>query len=368
MQIHSIESIIVDIPLVRPHKLAMATIQSQRNVVVRILSEDGVEGIGEAASIPHYGAETPQTIKTVIDSVLAPALAGATFNSLEELSGRMGKLLKGNPYAKAAVDIACCDMLARSLDIPVSRLFGGQVHDRLPVLWVLGIGDADRDIEEALAKLEARLHRTFLVKIGAGEPKADVARAARVVKALGGQAEVRVDVNQCWDESTAVRGIAGLIDAGITVIEQPVARSNRAAMRRLTERFDCTIVADEPIETPEDALQYATERCCGAFSIKVGKHGGLGMTKKVVAIAEAAGLQMFGGTMLEGSLGVAAHAQLFSTVPNMALGTQLFGPLLLRDDIVQEPVHFEDFHLVVPTGPGIGALIDEEKLAHYRHR
>jgi muconate cycloisomerase len=368
MKIHSIESIIVDIPLIRPHKLAMATIMTQRNVIVRVRSTDDVEGIGEAASIPHYGAETAETIKTVIDTVLAPGLVGKEVKSLETLTALKGKLIKGNPYAKAAVDIACADMLARSLGIPISRLFGGQVHERLPVLWVLGTGDADRDIEEAKAKLDDRLHRTFLVKIGAGDPVEDVARAARVVKALGDRAEIRVDVNQCWDEPTAVRGIAGLLDAGISIIEQPVARTNRAAMRRLSERFECLIIADEPIETPEDALQYAAERSCGAFSIKVGKHGGLGVTKKVVAIAEAAGLQMFGGTMLEGSIGVAAHSQLFSTIGRMSLGTQLFGPLLLRDDVVQTPVRFENFGLVVPTDPGIGVSIDEDKLAHYRLR
>lgn len=366
MKIRSIETILVDLPTIRPHKLAMATITDHSLVIVRIKSDTGLEGLGEAAVIPHYGEETVEGIKLLIDRYFAPHLIGRDPGRFEILLQIMADVAKGNHYAKAAVEMACVDLVAKSLGVPASTLFGGAVHDSLPVLWVLATGNADRDIAEAEEKIAQKLHNLFLVKIGHGDPKENVARAAGVKRALGERASVRVDVNQGWDETTSMQSIGRLEEAGIDVVEQPVPRDNREAMRRLAERFAVPIMADEGVQTVEDALALARLGAADAFSIKLTKHGGLVNTRKVAAIAEAAGIQLFGGTMLESSIGTAAYAQLFSTIPRMPLGCQLFGPMLLKDDIVRRPVEYRDFSLAVPKGPGFGMEIDEDKLEFYR--
>lgn len=107
-------------------------------------------------------------------------------------------------------------------------------------------------------------------------------------------------------------------------------------------------------------------RAAGAFSLKLVKHGGLLRTRKVATIAEAAGLSLFGGTMLESSIGTAASAQLFSTVSRLDWGCQLFAPELFSDGLTVEQLVYQDFHLVVPSGPGFGMTIDPDKLAFYR--
>ena len=137
-------------------------------------------------------------------------------------------------------------------------------------------------------------------------------------------------------------------------------------MRRLTERFAISIMADEPIETVADAFAFARANAADAFSLKLGKHGGLNNTRKVAAVAEAAGISLFGGTMLESGIGTAASAQLFSTLPKLHWGCQLFGPLLFKDGIVATRPDYRDFQLIVPQGPGFGVTLDEDKLAHYR--
>jgi muconate cycloisomerase len=137
-------------------------------------------------------------------------------------------------------------------------------------------------------------------------------------------------------------------------------------MRRLIERFSVTIMADEPVQSPQDALAYAKAAAADAFSLKVAKHGGMINTKKVAAIAEAAGLSLFGGTMLESGLGTAASAQLFATLPTLKWGCQLFGPLLMKDTITVGSPEYHDFQLTVPPGPGFGVTIDEDKLTFYR--
>ena len=367
MKIATIEAIPYALPTVRPHRLAMATITEHTLVLVRVRDDVGGEGVGEAGIIPHYGAETQHGICQLVEETIAPRIIGRDPRSLETLVGAMDKQIKGNNYAKGAVEMACVDLAARAAGVPAHQLFGGLVRDRIPVLWVLATGDAKADTAEAEEKLAARLHNLFLVKVGGGDPADDVARAVAVKQALGERASVRVDVNQSWDETTAKGAIAGLEAGGIDVVEQPVAGWNIDAMRRLTERFSVTIMADEPVQSPSEALAFAKAAAADAFSLKVAKHGGMTNAKKVAAIAEAAGLSLFGGTMLESGVGTAASAQLFATLPALEWGCQLFGPLLMKDDIATDPPQYKDFQLTVPPGPGFGVTIDEDKLAFYRN-
>jgi len=366
MRIESIETVIFDLPTTRPHKLAMATISQQGLVLVRIRDEEGNEGLGEASVIRHYGAETVEAIQIVIDAYLAPPLIGADPSAFRSVLATMDGILKDNFYAKAAIEMACVDLVARRLGVPASALFGGAVRDRLPVLLVLGAGDADQDIAQAREMLDKRLHDRFLVKVGKADPRDDVARAAAVKKALGDQVRVHVDANQSWDEATATWAIERLEDADIAVVEQPLPRSNIDGMRRLTDRFTVPIMADEAVDTVDSALAFARLRAADAFSIKITKHGGMFRARDVASIAEAAGMTLFGGTMLESAVGTAAFAQLFSTVRALDWGCQLFGPLLFADTITVDQPVYRDFHLEVPAGPGFGMTIDEDKLAFYR--
>jgi muconate cycloisomerase len=367
MKVASIEAVPYSVPTVRPHRLAMATITEHTLVLVRVHDEEGREGMGEVGIIPHYCAETQHGICQLVEETIAPYLIGRDPRSLETLIGAMDQQIKGNRYAKGAVEMAYVDLVARSAGVPAYQLFGGQVRDRIPVLWVLGTGEAEADIAEAEDKLAAGLHNLFLVKVGSGDPVDDVRRAVAVKEALGDRASVRVDVNQSWDESTATRAIAALEAGGIDVVEQPLPGWNIDAMRRLTERFSVTIMADEPVESPSDALAFATGAAADAFSLKLAKHGGMTNTKKVAAIADAAGVSLFGGAMLEGGLGTAASAQLFATLPRLKWGCQLFGPLLMKDDIAVDPPEYRAFQLAVPPGPGFGVTIDESKLTFYRN-
>ena len=116
--------------------------------------------------------------------------------ALGALLTRMDQLIKRNSYAKGAIEMACVDLAAKAAGLPADALFGGRARDRIPVLWVLGTGDAGKDTEEAEEKLAQGRHNLFLVKIGHGDPLADVARAVAVKLALGDKASIRVDVNQ----------------------------------------------------------------------------------------------------------------------------------------------------------------------------
>ncbi|WP_144140972.1 muconate/chloromuconate family cycloisomerase [Paraburkholderia sp. BCC1884] len=367
-QITSVEAILVDLPTIRAHQLAMATMQQQTLVIVRLRSSDGIEGIGEATTIGglSYGEESPEGIKLTIDTYLAPAIVGMDATNINDAMLKLNKVARGNRFAKCAIETALLDAQGKRLGVPVSTLLGGAVRKTLPVLWTLASGDTQRDIDEAETLLAERRHNTFKLKIGRRSVRDDVAHVSTIKAALGDRAKVTVDVNQAWNEADAALGIEALEAAGIDLIEQPTPREQRGALARLASRFIVPIMADEAVTGPEDALELVRGACADVFALKIAKSGGIYGMMRTAAIADAAGVSLYGGTMLEGSIGSIASAHGFSALPQLAWGTELFGPLLLKDDIVTMRPQYRDFDLHLPEGPGLGLHIDEEKLAYYR--
>jgi len=367
--IASIDTFILDIPTIRPHVLAMATMHHQSIVLVRVRDSDGVEGIGEGTTIGglSYGEESPEGIKLAIDTYIAPVLKSCDPTRVAAAMAKVTRSVFGNHIAKCAVETALLDMAGKRLGVPVSELVGGgRVRDSLPVAWTLASGDTARDIEEAERLLGERRHNIFKLKIGKRAVRADVAHVASIKKAVGDRGSVRVDVNQNWDEAQADLGMRLLEDAGVDLVEQPVARHDLAAMTRLSAKHIVPLMADEALHGPADA--FAIARCAGArvYAIKIAQSGGLLTAHAVATIAQAAGIGMYGGTMLEGAVGTAASAHLCATLPSLAWGTELFGPLLLTQDILAEPLRYADFELAVPTGPGLGITLDEDRVAFHR--
>jgi len=368
LAIVSMTSTIVDVPTVRRHKLSNTSVTAQSYVIVQVRLANGVEGAGEAATLggPRWSEESVEGIKATVDTYLAPALIGCRADLIEAAGVQMDLAAKRNNAAKAAVETALWDAFGRTLGLPVTALLGGVVRDRVPVLWTLASGDPVQEVEEAGRKLEARLHRTFKVKIGALEPAADMARMRHLAQALEGRAELIVDANQAWDETVSARCLPQLDEMGVRLVEQPVPAWNLPAMARLRARPRTPpLLADECVFTVHDMLAVGAAGAADAVSLKLVKHGGLLGLKRVAAVAEAAGVALYGGCLLESSVGAAAHLQAFSTLRELAWGCEHFGPQILVGDLVTEPLRFEDFHVHLPTGPGIGVVLDQDKLRAY---
>ena len=368
MTVGSIQATIVDVPTVRRHKLSNTSVTAQNYVIVQIRLANGVEGIGEAATLggPRWSEESVEGIKATIDAYLAPAILGARADLFEAAGARMDQAAKRNNAAKAAIETALFDAVGLTLGLPVTTLLGGAVRDRVPVLWTLASGDPAQEVDEANRKLDARLHRTFKVKIGAQDPAADMARMTRLARALEGRAELIVDANQAWDETISIRCLPQLHEMGVRLVEQPVPAWNLPAMARLRARPRTPpLLADENGVTTHDRLAVGAAGAADAVSLKLVKHGGLLALKRVAAVAEAAGIGLYGGCLLESSVGAAAHLQAFATLRELAWGCEHFGPQILVGDLVTEPLRFADFHVHLPTGPGIGVTLDADKMRAY---
>ncbi|MDQ0626829.1 MULTISPECIES: muconate/chloromuconate family cycloisomerase [Paraburkholderia] len=363
--IERIETRLVDLPTIRPHKLSVGTMHGQTLMLVTVYCSDGSVGTGEGTTIAGmaYGPESPESMKLAIDAYLGPAMIGKDASRVQALMAHLSKLVKVNHFARSAVETALLDAHGRRLGVPVSELLSGRCRDRLPVAWTLASGSTEKDIVEAEKMLELRRHKTFKLKIGARDPKVDIEHVARIKKAVGDRGAVRVDVNMAWSETQAAWAIPALADAGCELVEQPV--NSAAALKRLMRRFPVALMADEVLQGPQSAFDIAKNEGADVFAIKIEQSGGLFAAQRVAAIADAAGIELYGGTMLEGAVGTIASAHLFASIPNLQWGTELFGPLLITEEILVKPLDYSDFELTVPDGPGLGIELDKDRIKRF---
>ena len=366
----SIETLLVEIPTIRPHKMAVATMQTQTLVLIKIVTEDGFTGWGEATTIGGlgYGDESPESVKTNIETYFAPLLKSLSGLSFAQTIQTIKRNINGNRFAKCAIQTALLDIQAQRLGLPLSEVLGGRLRNSVPVLWVLASGDTDKDIAEAKKMIELKRHNVFKLKIGSRPVEDDVAHVLAIKKALGSDISIRVDVNRAWTELQAIKGIQLLQDGGVDLIEQPCAIENLDAMQRLTRRFDIAIMADESLYGPQSAYQIARNNGASVFAVKIAQSGGLIEGCEVGKIAKLAGIDLYGGTMLEGPVGTIASAHVFSTFESLAYGTELFGPLLLTEDILTTPLQYQNYELVLPTVPGLGIELDLNKIDNLRRQ
>ena len=368
--IDRIETTIVELPTIRPHKLSMAIMNIQTMVIIRLFCSDGIEGIGEATTIGglSYGPESPEGMKLTIDHYITPLIKGKKASNIGALMYLIHQHVKGNNFAKSGIETALLDALGKRLNVSVSTLLGGTVQPELPVLWTLASGNTDKDIEEGKKLIAQNRHNTFKIKLGRNTPERDIAHVSRIKKELGEKIKITVDVNQAWSEAEAKTNINKLQENGIDLIEQPIERDNWKGLSRLTSFFSTPIMADEAVATVRDAYQLAEMRAGSVFALKIAKAGGLTNTLKIAAIAEGADISLYGGTMLEGTIGTAASAHAFQCVNNLSWGTELFGPLLLTDDIVKTPIKYENCSMKLPKGPGLGIELDMNQIYKYQRK
>ncbi|MFK0113248.1 muconate cycloisomerase family protein [Streptomyces sp. NPDC091217] len=370
LPVTAVETTVLDIPLRRPHRFSVATMDTQGVLLVRLTTADGITGWGEGVvpGGPWWGGESIEGMQALVDRHLGPMLVGEDALQVDRLGRRMDRLVAGAPFAKSAVEMALWDVAGRALDVPVYQLLGGVHRTTLPVTWALGAEPVGVVVEEALAKIEDGAHRSFKLKMGALPPPEDVARISEIADALAGRAPLAVDLNGAWDEQTARRWLPALDAAGIGLVEQPLPAVDVSGAARLRGGTTAALMADESLRTPADALRLAVEHAADVFALKIAKSGGLSCVQRVAAVAEAAGISCYGGTTIETSLGTAAATHLFCATASLTAGTELFGPLLLADDIVETPVSYTDGELLLGDGPGFGVTVDEAKVAKYTRR
>ncbi len=365
LKIERIDTTRLDIDLKQPITMSFGVVRSINVILVRMRDQDGLEGLGEATVLggPFWGGESAEAVQATIESYLKPLLLGTKVQGIGAISQTLTRFVRGNAAARNAVETAALDLIGQRAGRSASEILGGAVRSTIPVAWTLSTGSAEGDIEEGERAYAEQGHRRFKLKIRRSSSDEDVARSIRIIEAFRGRAAVIADVNQGWDEVAANRYLPMLQEAGLEGIEQPLPAGDIDAAARLSQRYGIEIIADEALTGPDSAFRIAAKRAATSFGLKPNRDGGPTATQAIAAIAAASGLGIYGGTMLETSLGTIASAHLYATIDELRLGSELFGPLRIVEDIASEPFKLVDGELIVPSGPGLGFSLDEDRVA-----
>ncbi|SFW80620.1 muconate/chloromuconate family cycloisomerase [Amycolatopsis australiensis] len=369
LAIDRVETVLLDVPLRRAHRFARTGMAAQPVLLVFVHTRGGAVGTGEGVvpGGPWWGGESVETMALVVERYFTPVLLGRPVDDIAGILRDLGDVVAANLYAKVAVEVALHDAWARALGVPLHTLLGGLARRSVPVTWALGTEPAPVVADEALAMLDAG-HRSFKLKMGALDPADDVARVCAVAEKLVGVASVRVDLNARWDLLTSLKYLPRLAGAGVELVEQPVPGAEAEALAEINRALPIPVMADESLRTPADALRLARLRAADVFSLKTTKSGGLRATRAIAEIAAAAGIPCHAGTSIESPVGTAASLQLACAAPSVTWGSELFGPLLMSEELVTTPLRYEGGELHLPDGPGLGVEPDRTAVRRLERR
>lgn len=358
IRIRSIDVRPVSVRYRRPFVISSGTSDELNSLIVELhTDEPGLVGYGEATPMTAYTGETEAGVRSAIEHHLAPALVGSPVPGTAELHRRMAERVRGQHLAKAALDIALHDLIAKCCGVPVHTLLGGPVRDGVELAWVVGLAGLDDMVAEAVDHAEQGF--THIKVKGGVDAAADLELVRGLRSALPRSVELSMDANGGYRGGSAVGAIARLADAGLDIIEQPLPHWDLDGLASICDRSGIRVMADESIQSPIDALAVARRRAVDIINIKVLKVGGLLPALKVAAIAEAAGIEVKIGSMPE--LGVATLAALHLAVscPAAVVAGDLVGPMMVVDEPLVPALAEASAKgiLETPRGPGLGEIV-----------
>ncbi|WP_035711356.1 muconate/chloromuconate family cycloisomerase [Salibacterium aidingense] len=367
--IEHITTELLDVPIKRPHQFSTTKVTSKSFVLVKVTLTNGTVGIGEGTTPGiWWNGESVETMKLVIDAYMTPLLQGGDPSEIEALMQIVDRRIRGNTFAKAAIEMALYDALGKTYHVPVHQLLGGQCQSRIPVRWALASGTREGDVDEAVKLVSSGRYTAFKTKSGKERPSEDARRNVYIAEGIKNHAALGIDPNGSWDRLTTMTWMDAFFEAGIEFLEQPLPPADIAGMAKLTAMKRVPVMADESMQSLHDALRIVQADAADIFSLKIHKSGGMKNTVKIAGIAEAAGISCFGGTSLESSIGTAAALHAYGSILNLDYGSELFGPDWLADDLVEDPLVMKDGCILVPDKPGLGVKLNEAKTAAYRRK
>lgn len=314
MKIARVETSSLALPYSKPLITATNNFTVARGLLVKVVTEAGIEGYGYSDLFPRTG-ETQETAHHVIDAVLQPKVIGRELEDLPRIRADIDHLLTGNPRAKAALETALYDALARSLHVPLYILLGGRFREEIKIIKMVSV-----DVPEAMAEEAKSLARDGLaLKLKmSGKIELDLRRVAKVREAVGDGVFIKVDANEAYDAKTAIRLAKGLADQGVEIFEQPVPRDQLDALWEVKKHSPIKIEADQSVRTVADAHRLIKNRMVDAINTGVQKAGGMNEVRKIAELCEWAGIRCALSNTAGSMVGDAAALHLAASTPGIA--------------------------------------------------
>ena len=369
MKITRIEPIPICVPLKKglTAKTAHGEHAVSPYVIVKVHTDAGIVGLGEATISGLWSGETQAGTVAAIAEYIAPQLIGTDPRNITAARRTMDFIIKLNPFTKAAVEMALWDIAGKAVGLPVYQLLGGKVRDRVRIKLVVWA----RDVAGSRAMAEGHLALgVSCVKVKTGlDPESDIARVRAVREVAGPNIPLTIDSNCGWTIQQAKYCLRHLADVNLLLAEQPIPPGDPAAMAELRRDTPAPIMADESVFTLQDAWLLTLHRAADIFSVYPGKHGGIAATAEIIAVAKAAGLRCTIGSNLELGIGTAAMLHVAAAFPEVdtdAFPADTIGPFYHEADLLTQSLDLGPPYAMVPTGPGLGVELDEAQLKRWR--
>ncbi len=352
MKIVSIEVSKVALELKKPFVTAVRRVTHVNDIYVKVTTDTGLIGYGEAAPTTAITGDSEGSIIYAIENVIAPAIIGMSLESYELILQKIQKCMKKNSSAKAAVDIAVYDLIAKKHGVPLYKFLGG-AKSKIETDLTISLNSVEQMVADSLEAV-ALGYKTLKIKVG-NEYKKDIERIVAIQQAIGMDILLRIDANQGWSlkEGTFILEELKKYPLNIELIEQPLVAEDITGMAKLCERTIYPILADEAIFTPLDVIEVIQKGAADLINIKLMKCGGIYPALQICAIAESYGVECFMGCMLESHVSVTAAAHL-AAAKSIITKYDLDGPGLLKSQPLAGGATFNEQEIILNETPGLG--------------
>ncbi|MFL8935367.1 mandelate racemase/muconate lactonizing enzyme family protein [Rossellomorea oryzaecorticis] len=355
MIIKKINLYAIRLPLKQPFIISYHTYDDMPSIILEMETDEGIIGYGEAVADEHVTGETWESTYQLLKHTLAPKLIDMSPFNIEKIHEMMDLTVYQCPAAKAAVDIACYDVLGKKVKQPVYQLLGGRYHEEFQLTHVLSITEPDRMAEEA-ARMIGEGFQSFKMKVGT-EIGMDIERIKKVRERIGMEVPIRVDVNQGWKNSSqTLRALHHLKELNIDWLEQPVSADDVDGMVRIKSMTDIPLMIDEGLKGIREMREIIAKQAADKVNIKLMKSGGIYPAVKLAHMAEMAGMECQVGSMVESSIASAAGYHVaFSK--KVITSVELTGPIKFSKDVGD--LKYDVPYIRLTEKAGLGVEVDK---------
>jgi len=363
LKIKGIEKYPVYIPFKRVHKISLGRAGGREILLIRIHTDQGITGVGEAIAHPAFSGETLGGLLGAIQ-YLEASLMGKNSLNINEILMLMDKTLYGNYGAKAAIEMALFDIIGKYLQAPLCDLLGGKLQDRFPLSRSASQSNLEEDLKDVKQYLKDG-YKIIKIKVGVLTVEQDIERVKAIREMIGPHISLRADANTSWDVPSALRFIQGVDDYRLTFIEQPISREDVDGLAHLRSKSSTPILADEAAATEHDILKIIEKKAADFISVKVIKSGGIVKSRRIAALAECAGIKCYLGSQIETSVGTSASLHFVLSAHEFRYGGEIYGPIFFVEDVVKKSLKIDRGYIYPPDEPGLGVELDMDKIKKF---
>ncbi|MEX2586574.1 MAG: mandelate racemase/muconate lactonizing enzyme family protein [Actinomycetota bacterium] len=366
MKITGIRTTPVAVPFTGHELWAFGGRRGLISIVVEIDTDEGVVGLGEAPAYP-----SADIVLAVFDS-LGGLVIGEDPLRIERVVRKIDAVgtwhhVRATSPAIAAVEMACWDILGKLSGQPLVNLLGGRIRDAVPYIWYV-VRDTPESVKASARAGVEQGFETLYVKVGWGDPKADIEVVEAVREGAGPGPRIRIDANEAWTTAATLRIVSELEHLDLEFVEQPVSGRNLTEMAYLRSRLGIPLLANEATWTQQDVLAAVKTGAADAISVDNQMDGGLLNMKRSAGIAEAGGFPVVKHSLGELGIATMAAAHAIASTANFVYANQSYVALLADDVLEGGPLTYRSGRLRIPDGPGLGVALDADKLAEHAER